>query len=49
MPDPEPTIPGAPLPAVTLRMPGFLAHSLAHALAEFTHLRETVGSTGRIG
>lgn len=47
--DPEPTFPGPPLPAVTLRMPGFLAHTLAHALADWTRVCELLEVGERIG
>lgn len=36
-------------PLVTVRMPSFLAHSLSHALSEFTGVCELVEASGRIG
>lgn len=42
--DPEPTFPGPALPAVTVRMPGFLAHHLAHVLADWSHLCDLMGA-----
>src|SRR5512142_162887 len=42
------TVPGPPLLVVTVRMPGFLAHGLSHALAECTWVCEPVEASGRI-